>query len=79
MECACLYVFERDMLLNDFYMHCLQEEFLKWKDSLFFRYAVVLADPVHEIARYNVHKYIISEAKNYIVFNKALSSSFSIE
>ncbi|XP_042558993.1 condensin-2 complex subunit D3 isoform X2 [Clupea harengus] len=29
----------------------LQEEFLKWKDSLFFRYAVVLADPVREIAR----------------------------
>ncbi|XP_076150285.1 condensin-2 complex subunit D3 [Alosa pseudoharengus] len=27
----------------------LQEEFLKWKDSLFFRYASVLADPVHEI------------------------------
>ncbi|XP_062373524.1 condensin-2 complex subunit D3 isoform X2 [Sardina pilchardus] len=27
----------------------LQEEFLKWKDSLFFRYAAVLADPVHEI------------------------------
>lgn len=35
----------------------IQEEYIKWKGSLFFRFMVALVDPVPAIARYINHSH----------------------